>query len=224
LTKSFNLSQAKSIIFDCDGVILNSNFIKLNAFKKIAESFGSEIFQMYSQAVMDRNLKTRFERFECLSSIICDVSCNVDKHQLTNGLLKKFAETMQFELMDCDVTPQLCKLKNFYSNATWFVVSAALEKELQDIFYRRDLRKYFEGGVYGGPKNKYEIIHDLLCENKLLYPVVLVGDHTSDYEVARYYNFEFIYISEWSADSGFINKFPDETTFKYVSDLIPGIV
>ena len=37
------LSKYKSIIFDCDGVILNSNSVKTQAFYLIAKSFGDEI-------------------------------------------------------------------------------------------------------------------------------------------------------------------------------------
>ena len=34
-----NLNKYKSLIFDCDGVILNSNKIKIEAFRKVLQKF-----------------------------------------------------------------------------------------------------------------------------------------------------------------------------------------
>ena len=34
-----NLNKYKSLIFDCDGVILNSNKIKTDAFRKVLNNF-----------------------------------------------------------------------------------------------------------------------------------------------------------------------------------------
>ena len=37
------ISKYKSLIFDCDGVILNSNKIKTDAFRKVLKNFNQEM-------------------------------------------------------------------------------------------------------------------------------------------------------------------------------------
>ena len=49
-----DLDKYHTIIFDCDGVILNSNFQKIEAYRKAAISFGANEEQ--AQALVDHHV------------------------------------------------------------------------------------------------------------------------------------------------------------------------
>ena len=80
----------------------------------------------------------------------------------------------------------------------WLVVSGGVEKELRDVFFKRSLFDLFDGGIYGGPKTKDEILSFLIQENNLESPVLYLGDSKFDFEAASRFNIDFIFVSEWS--------------------------
>ena len=49
------LEKYETIIFDCDGVILNSNFQKIEAYRNTAISFGAS--EQQAQALVDHHVK-----------------------------------------------------------------------------------------------------------------------------------------------------------------------
>lgn len=61
-----NLNQYKSLIFDCDGVILHSNKIKTEAFYKVALRFG----KVAADKMVDYHVRnggiSRYKKFEWL--------------------------------------------------------------------------------------------------------------------------------------------------------------
>ena len=50
----FNLEKYETIIFDCDGVILNSNFQKIEAYRSAAINFGAN--EQQAQALVDHHV------------------------------------------------------------------------------------------------------------------------------------------------------------------------
>ena len=40
-----NIKNYESLIFDCDGVLLKSNFIKTNSFRKVLSNFNEETIE-----------------------------------------------------------------------------------------------------------------------------------------------------------------------------------
>ena len=56
----------------------------------------------------------------------------------------------------------------------------------------------FDGGVYGGPMTKDEILSSLIKENNWEFPALFLGDSKYDYEVANRANLDFLFVSEWS--------------------------
>jgi len=61
-----DLSQYRTIIFDCDGVVLNSNFQKIEAYRNTALKFGATPTQ--AQALVDHHVSltgiSRYVKFD----------------------------------------------------------------------------------------------------------------------------------------------------------------
>ena len=61
-----DLAQYQTLVFDCDGVILNSNKIKTQAFYKVAKVYGYEPAQKLKDYHVQNGGISRYQKFEYL--------------------------------------------------------------------------------------------------------------------------------------------------------------
>ena len=78
-----------------------------------------------------------------------------------------------------------------------FVVSGSDEIELQEVFFRRGITKYFKK-IYGSPMNKIENTAKVIQEIGTKKKVCFFGDSRSDYEAAKKFALNFIFVSQFS--------------------------
>jgi hypothetical protein len=69
---------------------------------------------------------------------------------------------------------------------------------LRAVFGKRNLGHFFDGGIYGSPLDKEEIIRNQISDGNLIFPAVFFGDSKYDYEVASKFGIDFIYLSDLS--------------------------
>ena len=82
-----NFDNYKSLIFDCDGVILNSNKIKTDGFKYVSQSYGKNLSDELINFHIKNGGVSRYEKFEYFIDKILEVKENKNSREL---LLKKF--------------------------------------------------------------------------------------------------------------------------------------
>ena len=73
------------------------------------------------------------------------------------------------------------------------------KEELKIIFRKRELSHFFTE-IYGSPSNKVENIVKIQKHYEIQDKVVFFGDSLSDYEAAKYFGMDFVFISgvsEW---------------------------
>ena len=190
----FNLSSYKTIIFDCDGVLLNSNPIKSNAFFESTKKYGlKNASDLLSYHIKNGGI-SRYEKFSYFFTKILNKKYKDDEMR---SLLETFSRKVQDGLLQCEVNPYLKELKETYSNSLWAVISGSDEKELNCIFKQRNINRLFELGIYGSPKNKEENFLKL-SEKDIKEPILFVGDSKYDFEVAKKFNLDFIFMQCWS--------------------------
>lgn len=78
------------------------------------------------------------------------------------------------------------------------MVSGGDQEELRRIFAQRNLTTIFDGGIYGSPRTKDEILLHQFQSGKLAMPAVFLGDSQYDHEAATRAGLDFIFISGWS--------------------------
>ena len=66
----FNLENYQTLIFDCDGVVLNSNFIKANCFYLSVKDLGDQLAEDFINYHKDQGGLSRFKKYEYLIDII----------------------------------------------------------------------------------------------------------------------------------------------------------
>jgi phosphoglycolate phosphatase-like HAD superfamily hydrolase len=196
------LQAYRTWLFDCDGVILNSNAIKTNAFRVITLPFGA---RASSELVTFHTLNggvSRYAKMEYfIDYIVPKYSPELvsdDRDKQIGELLKQFSSTVERGLLRCEVASGLMELRQKVPDSQWMVVSGGDQAELQSIFKTRGLNICFDGGIYGSPRPKRTIIEDLVEQKKIQRPAVLLGDSRLDHEVADTFDLDFVFISAWS--------------------------
>ena len=191
-----NDKKVNTILFDCDGVILNSNQLKTKSYyKAVFPSYGHELASSLTTYLMNNTGKPRghFIDYFLSNMVSADIS-GLGYEELLNAVTQEIHKG----LMECEISPCLFQLREKTPNIKWLVASGGVELELREVFRNRSLYNLFDGGIYGGPKSKHKIISSLIKENNLEFPALFLGDSKYDYEVASRFKLDFLFVSDWS--------------------------
>jgi phosphoglycolate phosphatase-like HAD superfamily hydrolase len=190
------LTDYATWVFDCDGVLLNSNLVKTDAFYRTAEPYGVD----KARALVDYHVKNggisryvKFQRF--LTDIVGRETATLEELE---PLLDRYAGYVSQGLLTCDVAEGLSRLRELTSGTSWLVVSGGDQAELRSVFDERGLADYFDGGIFGSPDTKDEILVRLLEEGNIINPGVFVGDSQYDIEAATRAGLDFVFLERWS--------------------------
>ena len=175
----------KNIIFDFDGVILDSIPVKTEAFRKLFEEFPEDKVQKLIKYHLVNGGKSRYLKIKYFFNEILhqeisekEVLLYADKYsELTKKELSKtkylIEDTMDF-------------IKKNYQKYNLHIASGADENDLKYICNELYLNRYFLS-INGSPKIKSEIVKDILEKNSYKKDeTVLIGDSINDFEAANF--------------------------------------
>lgn len=189
------LNRYKFHLFDCDGVILNSNKLKADVFYQVAYKFDRAHAHELRQFSESRNGFSRSEIFKFFAqNILKQDNCDL----MVEEMIAEFGLLARKRLLECDVVKRLSEIKRKNINSKWMVVSGGDQNELRTVFAQRQILENFELGVFGSPRDKNTIIQE---EFKNIYSngeTIFIGDSKTDYEVARKWGFDFLFVGGWS--------------------------
>lgn len=189
------LRRFSSLVFDCDGVLLNSNRVKTEAFAVVARRWGPDAERLLVSHHLANGGLSRYRKFEYFQKSILGQDPDA---KLQHQLLAAFAAEVQHGLAICEVAPGLRALRTATSSARWFVASGGDEFELRAIFASRGLDDLFDGGIFGSPAEKSEIIRREVARGNLILPGVFFGDARADWEAASENGLSFVFVEDWS--------------------------
>ncbi len=203
------------VIFDCDGVILDSNQIKTNAFVKALEDEPAELVGKFIEYHQANGGVSRYVKFKYFYT---DIKKSYDPKKVESALIK-YASIVEKELVTCDYIPGF---ENFIdrldqNDIPCYVNTGSDEKELIEVFKQRNILNKFES-ILGAPNTKEENIErifDRIHDKRVLY----FGDAKKDLYVAREYDYDFIFIysrSDWKEWREYRNTDP----FDYCQDFV----
>ena len=171
------------IFFDFDGVIVESNDIKTNAFAKIFEKENGSLRKKIVNYHLNNAGVSRYEKFRYIYKNILNRFLGEKEFRALCG---RFAAQV---IDDVAQAPYVKGAREFLeknvSKYICFLISATPEEEIKEIIIRRDINHFFQG-IYGAPNNKRSIVKKILIK-KGVEPInaLYVGDAISDYEAAR---------------------------------------
>ncbi|MEH6991081.1 HAD family hydrolase [Cytobacillus firmus] len=193
LLKNYDL-----FIFDCDGVLMDTNMLKCDAFGKAVEGYPDKVVNNFVENCKNNFGISRYVKFKQFFSDFANEAYDEKKY---NTYLERYASICKGIYRDANITPGtidlLRKLKS--SNKLLFVASGSDEKELNESFKERGLNNYFKG-IYGSPKTKIECVSEIIKKSPGL-KMVFIGDSISDLKSAKYFNLDFIFMSKYSVQT-----------------------
>lgn len=188
------ICEYKTIVFDCDGVILNSNKIKSDAFFKAALVYGQCAAQQFLDYHIAGGGASRYEKFKWFVENIVQEKSGPSLDQL----LVSYATEVRRGLLACDISESLLDLREKTKGANWLIVSGGDQEELRDVFAHRNIDNLFDGGIFGSPESKNEIISAQISSGNIKTPALFIGDSRSDYISASAFSLDFIFLHGWS--------------------------
>ncbi|MBI3090362.1 MAG: HAD family hydrolase [Candidatus Tectomicrobia bacterium] len=173
--------ELRAIIFDFDGVILESNSIKTSAFLELFASYPE-----HQPAILRYHLEnlgvSRHAKFAWIYRELLRRELSAAEGE---ALGERFSALVLDKLLRCPFVPGACEtLDALYSRCLLFVASGTPEEELRFIIEERRLGKFFSG-VWGAPRGKVEIVETILRDFALQpREALFIGDGVSDYQAA----------------------------------------
>ena len=193
-----NFRKYKSIVFDCDGVILNTNKIKTEGFRVSTKNYKNEYVELLVKYHLLNGGISRFRKFEYFLDEILPNDSNSNKNLLLEKLLVKYQSYTQKEIINAEITPELNNLRFLTKDTKWFIVSGGEQTQIRNIFKQRKLDHFFNGGIYGSPKDKDQILKREISKDNLKLPALFLGDSKYDHKVAELNKLDFIFVFNWT--------------------------
>ncbi|MGG3564214.1 HAD-IA family hydrolase [Neobacillus rhizosphaerae] len=192
------LSQYDIIIFDCDGVLIDVNLLKCEAFGMAVEGYPTEVVESFVNHCKKTFGVSRYVKFKEFLSDFAKESFQ-EKQYIT--FLNNYANICKEVYKDANITAgtenlllELSKL-----NKKLYVASGSDERELNEVFIKRNISKYFVK-IFGSPKTKTECA-SIILSNHPNKKAIFIGDALSDMKTAKEHKIDFIYMSRYTVQS-----------------------
>ena len=180
----------KNIIFDFDGVILDSVPTKTEAYKKLFEGFDAkkieELLKYHKKnGGISRYVKVKYFFEELLKQSITDDEILEYTNQYSK--FTKVALSSPKYLIDDTIS----FIKQNYKEYNMHIASGADENDLKYICNKLDLTQYFQS-LNGSPIKKTQLVASILLDNNYRKEeTILIGDSINDYESSNNNGIEF---------------------------------
>jgi len=180
----------KGIIFDFDGVIVESNQAKSDAFYSLYINYGEDIAQKVINHHERNEGISRFEKIRLYHKKF--LKKDISTAELSH-LLKKFANIVFEKVCESEFVPGVKEiLPELRKKYRLFISTGTPTIEINNILIKKNINNYFKR-VYGSPEKKEEHIKKIISEfNYTSSELIFIGDSITDYKAAEEYGISFI--------------------------------
>ena len=179
-----NILDWQAIIFDFDGVIVESGKIKTQAFAELYRPYGEDVVNAVVQFHTQNGGMSRYRKFRHFQEHLLNEPPLTEAEE--KALDIRFSELVVEAVIAAEAVPGAIELiRQQSARIPLFVASGTPEAELKVIVERRGLTRYFTG-VRGAPAVKKALIADILSAHALkAESVLMIGDAMADLEGAE---------------------------------------
>ena len=191
-----HLNDYEVYIFDCDGVILDSNQLKIEAMKNALKVHFSDqnLIQQCLEYFRNNFGKSRFHHVAHFLEKILMIAAE-DKSEIEQLILEDFSRQCRTLYLSAKLAPHFISFVE-QCEGKRYVASGSEQGELRDVFYQRSLDKFFDG-IFGSPTPKTEIIQGIIEQEKNTN-AVMFGDAESDMHSAQKNHIDFVFYAPFS--------------------------
>lgn len=180
----------KAIVFDFDGVLVESLHIKTRAFARLFETEGQDVVRRVVEYHLANGGVSRFEKFRHIYRHFLKREL---PEEVFDELCHRFSALVMEEVIEAEYVPGAKEFLDAHAATTpCYVASATPAAELVEIVRARHMDGYFKK-IEGAPRSKADVTRDVMIrEEATPDEVVFVGDALSDYEAACHAGVRFI--------------------------------
>jgi phosphoglycolate phosphatase-like HAD superfamily hydrolase len=206
-------------VFDCDGVLLDSNRVKTDACFQSALPYGTVAADAFVAHHVAHGGVSRFSKVRYFFEAILQREPHGDEEA---RMLERIAKATRHGLKCCAIAPDLDDLMAAIPRGTRrIVVSGGAQSELRRVLAEREIDRHFDR-IFGSPDSKDDILVRELSCGGLPTPALFVGDSRYDYEVATRARLDFAFVSGWTEFTDWRGYFAGKEVFvaEQLADLL----
>jgi HAD superfamily hydrolase (TIGR01549 family) len=175
------MQQLAAIVFDLDGVILESGHLKADAFRQLFRAYPAQQDQIVQLHLTQGGL-SRYEKLRRIYRDYLHLPLSDEEMCRLDG---EFRDLVAQAMTTCPFVRGARELiERQAAERPLFIASGTPENELREVVAARELSQYF-AGVYGSPRPKAELLQVILRQLDAPADAVLfIGDSIVDYEAA----------------------------------------
>ncbi len=176
-------------IFDCDGVILDSNQLKIKAMKQALYKCLGE-HEKISECLdyFKNNFGTsRFNHVNVFVSEILALPIR-EREKTYSELLSHYSDQCKKLYLKAELTPGVLEFIEGLSGKK-YIASGSEQNELREVFKNRGLDIHFEK-ILGSPETKVNLVSNILKD--MYCNAIMFGDAISDMKAALDNSIDFI--------------------------------
>ncbi len=192
-----------ALVFDFDGVLVESTAVKTQAFASIYREYGEDIATRAVDYHLEHAGVSRLIKFRYLHRALLGITLSDEE---TAKLGERFSALVVEAVI---AAPWVAGAREFLEehsrSLSLFIVSGTPDEELKTIVARRGMANYFRS-VHGSPALKGEIITGIIHRHRLEpEKTLMIGDASEDLNGARQAGVRFI-----GRIHGTANPFPSD--------------
>ncbi|MCT7511872.1 HAD family hydrolase [Aliarcobacter cryaerophilus] len=200
----------KNILWDFDGVILNSMKIKGDGFIELFKEYDEMYLNKLEQYHYDNGGVSRFEKIKYFYNEI--LQKDITEREVIE-FADKFAEIINKNLFNPSnlIEDSVSYIKENYKKYNFHIVSGAEHNELNELCKYFELAEYFIS-IDGSPTKKDVLVKEVLEKfNYKKNETILIGDAITDYEASMangigFYGFNNLNLNKFGNYINYFNK------------------
>ena len=186
-----NFDKYDVIIFDFDGVIIDSMKVRDNGFRAIFSEFNKDDVE---KLVKYNRMNGGLSRFHKIKYFYEEILNRDIEQSLIQKYAEEFTEIMKKELVNSNylIKDTVEFIKRNEGIKKLYIASGSENKELNYLCRELGISDCFTS-IYGSPRHKNDIVKSIIETN--MYEnskVVLIGDSINDYEAAISNGIDFV--------------------------------
>jgi phosphoglycolate phosphatase-like HAD superfamily hydrolase len=217
------VSKKTIVVFDFDGVLVDSVHVKADAFFQMYQKYGSALAKQVRCHHLENGGMSRFAKFKYYQETLLGEKV---KPEVIAALSIQFSGLVVEKIISSSWIPGAEIFLKLLSknNILCMINSATPQDEIELIIHKRQMGKYFSG-VFGSPTTKADNLQKIIDQFSINpSQIIFFGDALADWNAASEMGISFVGVGEHIRRLVIIKRECDYFTndFKFIHKLSQG--